>query len=431
MKAIALAVLATLGNAVVVHAGEFPPMTVPQTLGVCIPGQKLEDVDFERIHESGFRWIRRGVQWNNVEQEKGVYDFSGGDKLLAKCEEAGLGLMITLSFGNKLYEPDRHWMDVSTEVAREGFANYAAAMAKHYKGRKVVFEVWNEANSKFFRSDKETIQGQAEDFMLMQNLAVKKMREADPDCVILGGGAVINIGWKKTIDWLEVCLEMGTLKNTDAISFHAYGEPSTNDDVELNIQRHHDLQQQIKRHGAENGFPLVQTEYGINVQFNHWDEKDHAKREVLQAEAVVRNYLVSLMCGWRFNMHYEWKSRSESTRGDKGLIRRDDTATPALVAFKTITDTLNGYTYQRQIEGFGEGNYVVLFQKGDQRMLAAWTTDEKATHDIELEVTAQKPVPTVAMLGEKASAAPANGKLTLTLSGSPQYVDASTLKLPE
>ncbi len=431
MKSLILSLLTIVGVAGSVRAQELPPTTVPQSLGVCIPGQKLEEVDFQRIHDSGFRWVRRGVAWNNIEQEKGVYDFTSGDKLLAKCEEAGLGLMITLAFGNTLYEPDRHRMDVSTEVAREGFANYAAALAKRYKGRKVVLEVWNEANSRFFRSDKETIEGRAEDFMLMQNLAVKRMREADPDCIILGGGAVINIGWQKTIDWLETCLKQGMLENTDAISFHAYGDPATNDDVELNIQRHHDLQEQVKRHGAEKGFPLVQTEYGINVQFNHWDETDHARREVLQAEAVVRNYLVSMMCGWPLNMHYEWKSRSESTRGDKGLIRRDDSATPALTAFKTITDTLNGYTCQRRLEGFGEGNYVVLFQNGDQRMLAVWTTDEKATHDIELGVTADTPVATVAMLGEKTTLVPIEGKLTLTLSGSPQYVDASTLKLPD
>src|SRR5690606_15832471 len=153
MKSVILAVLATLGSVVPGWAQALPPTTVPQSLGVCIPGQKLEDVDFERIHEAGFRWVRKGVAWNQTEKEKGTYDFTYGDKHGSKCEDAGLGVMITLAFGNKLYEPDRHWMDVSTEASRKGFANYAAALADRYKGRKVVFEMWNEANSRFFRGD--------------------------------------------------------------------------------------------------------------------------------------------------------------------------------------------------------------------------------------------------------------------------------------
>lgn len=401
-------------------AGEFPSQEVPQTFGVCISGHELDEIDFPALRKAGFRWIRKGVAWNQMEKEKGVYDFTNADELVKKCEDNDLGLLMTLAFGNKLYEPQSHRMVVSTPEGREGFANYAAALVKRYKGKKIIYEFWNEASGSFWKSKKKKTEDQAKEFMAMQDLAAKKMRAADPKCKI-AGAALYHIGWKKSIQWLDVCLDQKIHKSVDAIAFHAYGGRGDNDIVENNVAWYQAMQKQLAKHGAPEDFPFMQTEYGINVQFTNWNGSPQ-ERELKQAQSIVRCYLVSLLLKMPMNIHYEYKSRKKDTKGDKGLVRMDGTEAPVYEACRVVMRVLNGYTFDKRLNDYGKNTYVLVFNnKSGQTKLAGWTSERDKTQEVTIPITGTE-VTVWDMMGKESKLKSKDGKLKVTLSNYPQYL---------
>jgi len=414
--------LALLGSASA--AEEVLEQTVPESLAVCVVGHPLEEIDFPALQKAGFRWARKGVDWQVVEKEKGTYDFTYPDQLVKLCEDNGMGLVMTLAFGNKLYEPNSHRMVVSTPEGREGYANYAAALAERYKDKRVIYEFWNEANGSFWKSKLKDKKAQAKEFAAMQNLAAKKMKEADPDCLI-AGAALYHIGWDKTQQWLDICLEEGMAENCDAVAFHSYGTKEENDIVENNVAWYGDMQKLVAKHGLPKDYPFWQTEYGINVEFKYWDEKDRGKRELMQAQSVVRNYLVSLLLKWPISAHYEYKSRTKATKGDKGLLRKDGTEAPVYDAIRTVTKTLDGYTFDRRLDEFGADTYVLLFtKKGAPDKYALWTAPRGKEQKVTLPASATGDFRTVTMMGQAGTAKPSGGKLELTATNAPLYVEA-------
>ena len=138
--------------ALAASAYDLPPCTVPLNLGVQMKTDTFNAETLREVRELGFRVVRRGLYWNVVEKEKGVYDFSSVEPQMAVCKELGLTVIITLFSSNSLYEEPRG--GIRTEEGRRGFAAFAAAAAKRFAGQDVMFEIWNEPNVRtFWRKD--------------------------------------------------------------------------------------------------------------------------------------------------------------------------------------------------------------------------------------------------------------------------------------
>ena len=142
----------------------------------------------ERVHELGFRVVRRGFYWGSVEKEKGVYAFPDYDGPMARARELGLTVVGVLFANNKLYE-DHGQRAIRTDAGRQGFANFAAALAGHYGGQKVLWEIWNEPNVRTFRRQdgKHNSDEFAGEYTALVKEVVPAMRKDDPDCFVVAG----------------------------------------------------------------------------------------------------------------------------------------------------------------------------------------------------------------------------------------------------
>jgi len=406
-----------------VHGASFAEPTVPQTSGVNVPGFPIEEIDFDRIRDTGFTYVRRGLVWSSIEKTKGQYDFAEADRWIKAAEDRGLGFLCILAFGNKLYEPDQHEMGVRTPEGREGFANYAAAMAERYKDKNVIFEIWNESNSSFWKPAPN-----ADQYMDMLAAAVPKMRQANPKCIITAP-SLYHIGWKKAQGFLETCLKRGIHKLVDGISFHAYGDPGRNAEVERNIGWVKEIRALMESNGAPKDFPIIQSEYGINVESKEFSGT-HEEKEVQQAQTVIRNYLITLLLKMPLNIHYEWRARAaDSKGGSKGLVGRDGkTGTAALKAFQVVMATLKGYRFEDRLTGTAETDFVLVFKNAENKhMLAVWTT--KTEHEIEVPVSGATSLSVRDLLGQESTLAVKEGKLSITLKNAPQYIQLDSAKL--
>lgn len=67
-------------------APPLPPLAPRDGLGVNIHFTKAKPGELEMIRAAGFKWVRMDFTWAATEKEKGEYDFSAYDQLLADLE---------------------------------------------------------------------------------------------------------------------------------------------------------------------------------------------------------------------------------------------------------------------------------------------------------------------------------------------------------
>lgn len=399
------AVVFALGTASL--ADPLPPLGFPQGLGVQLKnGADWTCGRLEEAQALGFRIVRKGMYWNSVEKEKGVYNFSGYDEQIACAEKLGLTVVVAFFGSNDLYEKQENVRGIITEDGRQGFAGFAAAAAAHYKGKKIIFEIWNEPNVSTFwgKHGKHNTKPFADEYSALVNTVVPEMVKADPDCFVVAGS--VSNYWEPSYQWTEFCFQNGVLKSgIRGWSVHPYGVKTP----EEHAVGHARTRELLVKYGAPD-LPMMNTERGYSVAKTAtgegWSGGEAAKTLEYQASHFVRQILVDQLCGVRFSSWYEWGGNEGF-----GLWNQDGSPRPAIAAMKELIAELGGYHIVARLESDSTLDYVLLCsnEKGD-RKLVSWTSppaggapEETWAHDVAVDLGAGKPA------------------LALKLTGRPQY----------
>jgi beta-xylosidase len=204
------AVMALAGRFLPARA-QLPPPTVSEGFGVNIHFTDPQPGEMERFREAGFRRARMDLFWGSVEREKGVYDFAAYDRLIEHLARAGARPLFILDYGNPLYDGNRA---PHTDEGRAAFARFAGAAAARYKGRGVLWEIWNEPNLAQFWKPKPS----ADDYAALALATAKAVRAADAKATILAPGSS-GFPW----EFFETVFRSGLLAHIDAVSVHPTG----------------------------------------------------------------------------------------------------------------------------------------------------------------------------------------------------------------
>jgi hypothetical protein len=224
-------------------------------LGVNLRLEEADDVP--RVAEAGFEAVRTDLFWNAVEPEPGRYDFSRYDTLLDALQRHRLRPVLILDYGHPRYDAGQ---SPRTPEARAAFARFAAAAAKRYAGRGIVWEVWNEPNVPGFW----TPQPDAAAYVALVAEAAAAIHAADPSATVAGlslGGCV----WDR--EFVHDAFAAGLLRHVDAVSLHLYPAP----DAQGAQDYFAELRAQMRAAGSER--PLFVTEMGTQThdQGKQWD----------------------------------------------------------------------------------------------------------------------------------------------------------------
>ncbi len=405
---------ATLISLSCARAATFPPPTVPDNLGVNtgVTTLKLGDADFRRIAESGMKYVRFDLMWGDIEKDKGVYDWAAFDGVVEKLKQNGLKPVFILCYGNKLYAPEG---DVRTPEARRGYANFAAAAVTRYNGKipGTLWELWNEPNSDNFWKPKRN----PTEFVAMVKEASAAIRRADRTATIVSGG-ILELFWDVTQKYLEACLKAGLLREVDGLGVHFYGG-GKNVEPERIIGEVAYLRKVMAAAGARSDFPILNTEFGARLE----EYEKAPDRQLAHARTYLRMYLLCLLLDVKLNIFYEW--HWDEDKDKHGILNADGSPRKVHTAIRTVATALGGYQFEKRLTGFDDADYVLVFRKGNQRVLAAWTAG--ADHPVEVRAggTAAA-LPTTDMLGVTGKIPVNSGKLNVPLTGSPIYIDAGT-----
>ncbi|MCX7045333.1 MAG: cellulase family glycosylhydrolase [Candidatus Sumerlaeota bacterium] len=380
---------------------QLPAPRVPDGAGVNIHFVVPNEKELDLLAQGGFKFIRMDFAWGGIERKKGEYDFSGFDKLVAALEKRGIRALFILDYSNKLYEKES---SVATEEGRQAFARYAAAGARQYKGKGILWEIWNEPNIPNFWKPKPD----AEQYAKMAVAAARAVREADPETYILAPAS-------STIDlkFMEACFKGGLLDTIDAVSVHPYrgGAPETvaAEYVKLRalIARYAPAQKQT--------MPIVSGEWGYSCT--------NISRD-LQGKYLPRQYLANLACGVPISIWYDWRDDGTNPKDAEhnfGTVERGMNPKPAYLASQTHTSVLKGYEFWTRIYTGDEKDWTLVFRKGDQWALAAWIADAGTTRTISLPLGRCEGSRYTHTSGDARSFSNGDGGAALSVADAPQY----------
>ena len=385
-------------------ASSLPELTIPDGFGVNIHFTG-DPQDLDLIRDGGFRVIRMDFSWSGIERQKGVYDFekAGYDALTAGCLKRGIRIIYILDYSNRLYEPEH---SVRTEAGRKAFAAFAAAAARRYAGKGILWEFWNEPNIKQFWSPQPDV----ENYCKLVEEAAPLIRKADPSGILLAPATSgIPFGW------LENCFKQGLLQWIDALSVHPYRAQAP-ETVLKDYDRLRKLIEQYAPQGRQ--IPIISGEWGYsNI---NWDKKRLPDEQ--QARYLARMFLINLYQKVPVSIWYDWKNDGADPNEREhhfGTVGRDLKPKAAYLAARSLSATLAGYRIEKQLAPSNEKDIVYLLSKGRRRALALWTTD--TDHEMTLPFKASEGT-LVDMLGQSKHISWQTDQLRLAISGSPQYL---------
>lgn len=356
-----------------VGAAELPSAVVPAGLGVNVFFTSGGQRDLDMIQAAGGKYVRVDAYWHNIEKTKGRYDFSSLDRLYDDCAARGIRILLILCYGNRLYSDSNVLYGVSPESPawRQGFANYAVAMAKHFKGKtnKPIYEFWNEPNNGFWPGGANVNQ-----YMSVARQVLPAMRAADPNVTIIAPAS-------SGIDFpfLTNCFQQGLLNLVDAVSVHPY--TAANGTPETRVTDYTSLRNRINQHKP--GVPIISSEWGYATGAPGITPQ-------AQANNLARMFLVNLSQGIPLSIWFDWNDLTKDQNDPNltyGIATTELEPKPAYHAMQLLTKSLEGTSFTKRLpspsSSSPEQDWLLVFTSPNGRKtLAVWTTETPHTVNV-------------------------------------------------
>ncbi len=345
-----------------VSTEEIPSAVVPEALGVNIHFTDPKPGEMEMLKGAGFRVIRMDFAWSRTEREKGVYDFSAYDRLMAALEKHGMRALFILDYGNPHYDGG---LAPHSEEGRQAFARWAAAAVERFQGRGVLWEMYNEPNIRFWKPEPNV-----EDYVKLARKVGKAIRRVAPNELYIGPATS-----RIDLEFLEACFQGGLLEDWDAVSVHPYRQNAP----ETVVPEYAELRELIERYAPEDKpIPILSGEWGYSSAWHGMDEEK-------QGKMLPREWLINLACGIPVSIWYDWHDDGrdpEEPEHHFGTVLfpyhegREPVYTPkpAYLAAKTLARQLDGFRFNKRLDTGSADEYLLLFTRDDEVRLAAWTT---------------------------------------------------------
>ena len=352
---IACVAVLLLATAALAERG-IPEPVIPQGFGVNIHFVRPDEAEVEKLAAIGFRFIRMDFTWGATERKQREYDFSGYDALVGSMSKRGIRVLFILDYGNRLYDGGQA---PRSQEGRAAFAKWAAAAAKHFAGRGIIWEIWNEPNLAQFWKPAPNV----EDYCKLAHATIDAVRAADPQAFVVGP-ASSGFPW----EFLEVMARDGVLAKLDAVSVHPYRQKPP----ETAKADYHKLRLLLERASPRKRLPIISGEWGYSTGWQNLTEE-------MQADYLVRQWLFNLANDVNLSIWYDWRDDGLDPKEPEhhfGSVYRDFRLKPAAIQAQELCTYMKGYRYVRRLATGSADDYVLMFSDGHKTRTASWTAAE-------------------------------------------------------
>jgi len=387
---------------------------LPDGLGVNIHFTNPRPGEMKMLAEGGFRWVRMDFAWSGIEREKGRYDFKAYDQLLAALEPHGIRALLILDYSNPWYDQG---LSPASDEGRRAFARWAAAAADRFRGRGILWEMYNEPNIHFWKPKPDVRQ-----YVKLALEVGKAIRAVAPAERYVGPGTS-----QIDIEFLEECFKAGLLNYWTAVTVHPYRQNAP----ETAAPEYARLRQLIRRYAPQGStIPIISGEWGYSAA---WRNHDAA----IQGKLLARQWLVNLVNDIPLSIWYDWHDDGTNPKDPEhhfGTVQHRYFADrepvydpkPAYLAAQALARTLAGFRLSKRLDLGSEEDFALLFanQAGEVRA-AVWTTSPRP-HPISVPASPGR----FKITGHTAEALPpaiaGPDGLRLVVSDAPQYLVPET-----
>lgn len=371
----ALFILLALMPAVRVNAAE-QPRRFGDGFGINIKVERITLPELDQIAALGFRRVRLGISWFEVEKEKSVYRFDyaiprdpaapdypetyvfNHDAMVAAIRERGLHLDVTLNQGNTLYTgepvniaasdqpPSLRLRAPSTQESRAGFAAFAAATVKYFQDKYGVdnftWLIWNEPD---FPGGWPPEVNAAEFGQLLHDTCAA-IRAVTPNAKIMGPALGAHGNGDIKVDFIKGLFTTDNpLPCLDAFTIHPYRAYAPETATKTYAEIVHLLAPWQPKEKPP--VPLAVDEWGYSINRHRGEVPEPARWRNFsgeeQAALMLRMYLTNLANGLPLTTIYDWRDRGTDPyewEDHFGVIGFKGEEKPAYKMFQSAWQTL-------------------------------------------------------------------------------------------
>ncbi|MEI8388335.1 MAG: hypothetical protein WCG23_00480 [bacterium] len=339
----------------------FATVPIPKGIGVCIHSGAAQDLDM--VKAAGFTIARTDFKWGQVENVKGQYNWAAADQLVNDLTSRGIRPYFILDYNNPNYLAQSELVGICTPAQVQGFTNFAAAAAARYKGKGIIWEIWNEPNLDTFWNPSNSV----DQYMTLLKSAVPAIKAADPNAIVIAPAVAFTAN---TFSFLDGCGKQGLYGLVDAISVHPY-QNAAPDNGGLDYL-YDTIRNQIKTYNPSNpNLPIIGGEFGFSTTWSN------IQNETTEAQYLVRQLAYHDYKSIPVSMIYDFKNDgTDSTNAEHnfGLVKADNSLKLAYTAVQTFNQTLSGMTYSGRLSSAASDYIFEYTNTSGAKTTVAWTT---------------------------------------------------------
>jgi len=361
---------------------------------------RFKGADQERTarvaREAGVKWSREDFEWPVVEPERGRFDWTFHENLIATARRDGISVYAIVSGWPS-------WTEPYSIKGIDDWVRFLKALVGHFKSDVHQWEIWNEPNIFFWQGPKDM-------YATLLIRSYQAIKEADPSAEVLG---ISTAG----IDYNFIARTMALDAPFDILTIHPYRKVF-DDRVFIN-----ELKAVSNLAQRDNGRrrPVWLTEMGWSTYTpSNTAKQDFAPTTLREnAQLLARSYLSSIVSGVEpRTFWYDFRNDGDDPlyfENEMGIVYRDFRPKPSYAAYSTLARVLAGKRLAGPAPSPGYGTYAYRFE-GKGTAIAMWNPYE----DTVIEVKAGDIVNTI---GEVRHVPAAGGPLRLQLKrGAPVYL---------
>ena len=338
---------------------------------------------FAVARQAGVQYLRCAFSWNAIEKQQGQYDWNFWDSLVTLAGQNGIQLLPYVAYTPEWAARDaiNFWKQPPADPHL--YADFMYTIADRYRGRIRSWEIWNEPDNRDFWT------GTADEYASLAEVAARRIREADPDAVLVLGGMAYGPG-----EFFQRLMgHHGLDRYVDVIAMHAYPESWLNERAETVFQQWIPAMHQLiekNNSGAglwinEMGYsdyrlsPNQASIYGTNVFYRYEHTREYQATMLFKFEVMsLASEQVDLTGWYRIDdfPHSDKRLGSDLVNYHLGLLDWRAHAKPALFALRFF-DQLFGVPARRVDTAIrtppdSQSVINVFVRSDDEVLVTAW-----------------------------------------------------------
>lgn len=366
-------------------------------------GLALMERAAQMARDAGVKWSREDFSWGRIERQRGEFDWTYYDNLLACARRNGITVYAIVGYW-------AGWTKPYTSEGIDDYVRFLKVMVQRYHKEIKQWEIWNEPNIFFWQGPKDL-------YAQLLTRSYAAIKEIDPGAQVLGLSTA-GIDRKFISRMLELQAPF------DVLTIHPY-RSHLNDLAFIDDLKK--VSDQVKLPDGKRR-PVWLTEMGWATHTPHNTlRQDFAPNSLrAQAELIARSYLCAIVSGVEpRTFWYDFRNDGDDPiyfEHQMGIIYNDFSPKPAYLAYATLTRALRGKRLAGPVPA-PQGVLAFSFKPmagGSGETIALW--NPQADTDIELPATARR-ITRINGIGEQSELEARAGKVSVKLKkGAPVYL---------